>query len=251
MNTQDVKRFDEIKERICTGIKESSGIGTLAEKTIHAVLKEFYSPAPDCTEKPVLGFVADICSENRIIEIQTRQFFTMRRKLDAFLKDYEVTIVYPVTIEKHLRFIDKATGEISKSRKSPKRGTPYAIFAELYGIKEFLLNPRLHFIITCMNVEEFRFLNPQSKSRKRGTQRTDGIPSLLTNEFCLESSRDFLMFIPYELPGEFTTEDYRLAAKISKPLAQTALNILHHLGLVSRIGKRGNHYLYSVNEDLN
>lgn len=45
----------------------------------------------------------------------------MRRKLDAFLKIYPVTIVYPIPHVKWLSWIDEESGEMSPKRKSPKK----------------------------------------------------------------------------------------------------------------------------------
>ncbi len=74
------------------------GIGTLSEKTVHAVMKNYYAPDTDMHEIPIENFVADIFTGQEIIEIQTRAFYKMRRKLDAFLPLYPVTIVYPIPV---------------------------------------------------------------------------------------------------------------------------------------------------------
>ncbi len=36
------------------------GIGTLSEKTVHAVMKNYYAPDTDMHEIPIENFVADI-----------------------------------------------------------------------------------------------------------------------------------------------------------------------------------------------
>ena len=60
------------------------GIGTLSEKTVHAVMKNYYAPDTDMHEIPIENFVADIYTGQEIIEIQTRAFNKMRRKLTLF-----------------------------------------------------------------------------------------------------------------------------------------------------------------------
>ena len=82
------------------------GIGTLSEKTVHAVMKNYYAPDTDMHEIPIENFVADIYTGQEIIEIQTRAFHKMRRKLDAFLPLYPVTIVYPIPHIKWLFWIE-------------------------------------------------------------------------------------------------------------------------------------------------
>lgn len=86
--------------RICDDVigqcQGMNGIGTLAEKTVHSVLKSYYSPDTLNHEVKIGGFVADIYTGNEILEIQTRNFDKLRRKLTAYLEISPVTIVsYP------------------------------------------------------------------------------------------------------------------------------------------------------------
>ena len=98
----DERRFEAAREKVIGGGKVQQGIGTLSEKTVHAVLKNYYAPDTDMHEIPIENFVADIYTGSEIVEIQTRSFNAMRRKLDAFLPLYPVTIVYPIPHEKWL-----------------------------------------------------------------------------------------------------------------------------------------------------
>ena len=88
--------FNTACEKTIQKERKQNGIGTLKEKTLHAVLKNFYEPDISCQEIKIGRFVADILHENQIIEIQTRSFNSMRKKLDNFLGLYPVTIVYPI-----------------------------------------------------------------------------------------------------------------------------------------------------------
>ena len=106
--------FHQACRQIINQERASMGIGTLSEKTVHAVLKAFYEPDPEHQESPVENFVADILRDGEIIEIQTRGFNKLRRKLDTFLKYYPVTIVYTSTpniftgsTRKPVRFLPK------------------------------------------------------------------------------------------------------------------------------------------------
>lgn len=241
-------RFDQVRERVLAEQMAQNGIGTLSEKTIHAVLKSYYAVLPEFEEKKCAGFVADICNGFEIKEIQTRQFYKCRRKLDAFLPDYDVTMVYPIPAIKWLRWIDPDTGEVTKAKKSPKKGTPYALFNELYGIMSYLKNPNLHFLITLLEVEEYKFLDGYGPQKKIRAHRSDGLPLRILEEISLQEPKDFLMFLPAELPEQFTTKDLALISKIPLSLAQTTLRILYYLDIVDRVGKKGNSILYEVRE---
>lgn len=241
-------RFRTAREKIIGKNRERQGIGTLSEKTMHAVLKNYYAPDEDMHEIPIENYVADIYTGTEIIEIQTRSMNRMRKKLEAFLPLYPVTIVYPIPREKWLLWIDEETGEVSQKRKSPKKGNPYQAFIELYKIRPFLANPNLRLRLDLIDMEEYRLLNGWSRDKKKGSERYDRIPTAFVEEVCIDCIRDYMQLIPYELPEQFTAKEFAKCAKIPAKLAGTVLLIFYDLGLVSRVGKNGNSYIYEVNE---
>ena len=151
---EDKCRFDKICNDIIVTEKERNRIGELSEKTVHAVLKEYYAPGKENQEVRIGRFFADICIEEEIIEIQTAHFDKLREKLKAFLQDYVVTVVYPIPHEKYMIWVDPETGELSRKRKSPKTGTPYVVFRELYKIKPFLTHTNLRIRLVLFDTEE-------------------------------------------------------------------------------------------------
>lgn len=225
-------------------LQGQNGIGTLREKTIHSVLKYYYAPNPAYHEIKIGQYVADICVDGEIFEVQTRNFNTMRAKLQYFLQEHDVTIIYPVAHTKWLSWLNMETGELSPKRKSPKTGTLYQIIPELYKIKMFIGNPKLHFIIALIDVEETRYLNGWSYNKKRGSSRMDGIPVDIFDEVRIDTMSDYFKFLPDTLPEKFTSKDFSKAAKISQKKAGTLLNILLETKIIERIGKIGNSFLY-------
>lgn len=244
----DKKAFEAAKRKVIGIDRQRLGIGTLAEKSLHAILKNYYEPDEDRQEIPIENYVADIFADGEIIEIQTRQFDKMRGKLAAFLPLYPVTIVYPIPHEKWLIWIDEESGSLSKKRKSPRKGNPYLVFPELYKIKAYLKDPNLRLRLVLLDVEEYKLLNGWSKDRKKGASRYDRIPTELVREIELDCPQDFLQFVPFELEGAFTSKEFAAAARIPLSLAQTVLNILYHVEAVARVGKRGRLYLYEAKE---
>ncbi len=245
----DKRAFEEAKRKIIGIDRQRLGIGTLSEKTVHAILKNYYEPDEDRQEIPIENYVADIFAGGEIIEIQTRQFDKLRGKLSAFLPLYPVTIVYPIPREKWIIWIDQETGELSGKRKSPLKGSPYTVFPELYKIKSFLKDPHLRFRLVLLDMEEYKLLNGRGKNRKIRASRYDRIPTELVQELEMERPEDFLQFVPLELEGQFTSRDFARAAHISQTLAQMTLNILYHMETVARVGKKGNLYLYEANDN--
>lgn len=242
--------FEESRNRIVGVSRERLGIGTLQEKTVHAVLKHYYEPDKENHEIPINGYVADIYKEGQIIEIQNGNFYKMRSKLEVFLNDYEVTVVYPIPHNKWLIWIDEESGELSSKRKSPVTGTAYMAFAELYRIKNFLKYENLHFRFPLVDMEEYRLLNGWSRDRKKGSHRYDRIPIALFDEVVIERREDYLQFLPIDLPEQFTSRDLAQLAKIPAKMANVTLNILTYLNITEQIGKKGRLFLYQISEEL-
>lgn len=248
MKCMDTARFEEIRNKAAGSAREVHGIGTLKEKTVHAVFKDYYAPGPDMTEIPVDGYVADIFTGKEIVEIQTGNFNKMRSKLECFLPNYPVTIVYPIPKIKALCWMDEETGECSKPRKSPVKGSVYRAFYELYKIKPYLPDPNLRLCFPFMEVEEYRLLNGWSRDRKKGSSRYDRFPKALLGEFRINQLTDYAQLIPANLQEPFTAQEFGRAVKERKEIAARVLHILNYLHIVERCGKEGRAYLYRRTE---
>ena len=247
------QRFHSTCNAIIGINREKSGIGTLGEKTLHAVLKQYFETNTEKHEIKIGRYYADIVSDKGIIEIQTQGFNSLRKKLEVFLEYNEVTIVYPIAKTKWLCWIDEETGEVTKKRKSPKTGTIFDAFYELYKIKQLLKNPNLHFCFIMLELTEYRKLNGWSKDKKKGSSRYDRIPNDVFDEIYVNNIKDYLKFIPDCIPTPFTTKDYAKATKLNLRSSQIALNVLNYIGAIQKVGKSGNMHLYnkaSMKDDI-
>lgn len=219
-------------------------IGTLAEKNIHATLKRWIEPDVTKHEVRFHRFVADVCTEERIYEIQTRQFFRLKRKLSVFLAEKKVTVVYPVPHLKTISWIDPETGETTPKRRSPKVGSAFDLFMELTGILEFLNDPNLTVRVYLLDVDEYKYLDGWSRDRKRGSHRAERIPTALVSTVDLSGPADYASLLPQTLPAHFTVKDLSKAAKISPTCASRAVACLRRIGAITYIGKQGHAFLY-------
>lgn len=240
----DAKRFEEIRNAAAGSARERRGIGTYKEKTLHAILKDYYAPDKSMQEISVEGYVADIYTGEEIIEIQTANLNKMRAKLDCFLAGYPVTVVYPIARIKYLSWIDEETGECSKPRKSPVRGSVYRAFVELYKIKGSLTSENLRLCFPLLEVEEYRLLNGWSRDRKKGSCRYDRVPLALLDEIRLEKPQDYLQLIPRDLPEPFTAAEFAKAVGEKKHIAGIVLHVLNYLKVLERCENRGRCYTY-------
>lgn len=246
----DQERFAAACAAIIGVERETSGIGTLGERTLHAVLKRYMEPWEANHEVKIGSYVADIVGEDGIVEVQTRNFGKMRKKLEEFLSVAPVTVVYPITATKRMCWVDPETGETSALRKSPKRGTAYHCFYELYFIRTLLSHPNFRLRLLLIDTEEYRSLNGWSHDRKRGSHRQERIPTALVEEIAIQSPGDWLLLIPPGLPERFTTKDFAAGSGLRQRDATTAVNVLRNIGVVENIGKQGRLQEYRIAPEL-
>lgn len=247
----DKSHFETVRQQYLSGVGSSgtaglfaASIGTLGEKALHAIVKSYIEPDPSRQEIKIGSFHVDCFDGTHIHEIQTRHFHKLNAKLDTLLPQYPVTVVYPMPARKWLLWIDPQTGLVSNPRLSPKRGNPPDVFRELYRIKAHLTHPNFSLLILLIDLEEYRLLNGWSADRKKGSHRSDRLPLALDHELWLHSPADFAQLLPAGLPDPFTSMDYAKAARTSRSTAQTALNILRSLEVISCCGKKGRALTY-------
>ncbi len=219
-------------------------IGTLSEKTLHSVLKYYLEPCDDFHEVAVGRYVADIMRDGCITEIQTRSFDRLRAKLAFFLKEYPVTVVFPIAKNTVYYLVDSDTGEVIQKRKSPRHGSVYDSFRELYKIKMLLGSDNLYFHFLLLDITEYRRTVKKSYRNRKGVELCDRIPEAICEEVFIDSKADFASLVPPSLPSPFTSADFAKAIKRPRHVAGTVLNILDHVGAVKRVGKNKNSYLY-------
>lgn len=239
--------FEEAKLAGLLQLQRRAGIGTLKERSLHAVLKYWVQPDDRCHEVPLDGFVADCFDGERVTEIQTGGFSHMDKKLTAFLPKYPVMIVYPVTRYKRLIWVDPETGETTPPRRSPKKGQLWDAFPELFWIATHIPHPGLTVRLVMVDIDEYRRLDGWGNGGKRGSHRAERLPLEIGDSRLLRTPADYAALLPAELPSPFTTAD---AGKLLRQKGRTlgrSVNFLYKIGAVERIGKQGNAYLYQRN----
>lgn len=248
----DRSRFDEVCRRVNSGGRLIKGIGTKGERTVHAVLKNYFEPYQDCQEQKIGGFVADIVGEDGIIEIQTAQFSHLKDKLGAFLPCARVTVVYPVYVKKRIVTLD-CEGEVKSRRTSPLKGSAYDIFGEIFPIAEFLTNENLTFKIMLLECDELR-IPPEALGKKKNRRNRlsvcDRIPTALIDEINIGCAEDWELLIPCLRNVDYTTADLAEAASIPREVAGIALSALCRGGIAVRVGKKGHAFTYRFFKDI-
>lgn len=235
-------------------------IGTLAEKSLHAQLKQLYAQPGDRLEYALDGYVIDIarpwegaaaedCPDAaaqayRCIEIQTRHLSSMKAKLAALLDRRPVHVVAPIAARCTIARMD-AHGAIVSRRRSPKRGSVYHIFPELVGLPALIHHP--HFSLEVLLIDEEQVWRDDGRGswRRRRWSIYDRRLLAVHDAVQLVAAADFGALLPPDLPALFDCRT--LAAAIGQPhaLAQKMAYCLRHMGVLAPAGKRGNALLYA------
>lgn len=240
----DVELF-ELALEAALRIESSRGIGTLAEHKLHHTLKYYVQPDNAFHEIKRCGFVCDAVNDDGVLEIQTRSFDRLRKKLDVLLDEGAFTVVYPMIVEKRLITTELSTGEV-KIRKSPVKGSLYDLFRELYRISGYVLHSNFRLRVIAVKADEHRVRDSSVKRRRREKRyvSTERIPTALISDKTYSAPSDYAEFLPSELPELFGTKEFSEASGISKSDASLILRVLTEIGVAVRDGKRGNAYLY-------
>ncbi len=225
-----------------------SGIGTLGEKTLHAILKYYLDENPLNHEQKVGGFFADVMRNGEIFEIQTRNLYLLRRKLEYLLPLHPVTVVHPIARERRVSFIDPESGELSPKRKSPKKGRITDAIPELYRLRPYLRHPNLKIRLILLDCDEYKKRSAEARAWRK-TERVERIPYELGEDILLASPSDYRIFLPSGLPPRFGSAELARALRIPRSLASTLLLLLTDLGLVLRVGRKGSAIVYELTNE--
>ncbi len=225
-------------------------IGLLQERSLHAALKKWYAQPGDELEVPLDGFHIDIVRGDLLIEIQTRNFFALKKKLPKLLEQRRLRLVHPIAQEKWLvRVAADGITEISR-RRSPKRGTFHDIFDELVHIPQLLAHPNFSLDILLIRQEEIRRVRSTNEKPAKRTRffrewdRHDHRLGQVIDSRLIQSLADLRAFLPTNLPAPFTNRDLARALGGPYSRAQSMTYVMRQIGILEMVGKRGRSLLY-------
>lgn len=257
--------YQSDEERLALAIERArkrmpEGIGTQSERLVHAALKYYFAPDETSHEVRIRGkradgstysHVADIFQKERghIYEIQTRGFERLRQKLEDFLGEYKVTVVYPIPHIRYISWVDPETGESSEKHKSPKTGRTSDILPEIYALPDVMLHENLEFLAVLIDMEEYRYLDGWSRDKKRGSNRMERLPLKIEKEEILKTPEDYLALVPDSLPDPFFRAELMKALRLSGRKGSNAVKVLERAGVIEHIGQIERKFIY-VRKDI-
>ncbi len=229
-----------------TSDRDRPTIGTLSEKTIHAVIKNYIEADEDKQEILIGTHVADVFTGEHIYEIQTGNLKRLCEKLSDFLPMYKVTVVHPIIRKRKIYWIDPDTGEMTNpKRTSPKTGSVESAIREVYGIRDYINDPNLSVRFIVIDADEFRIKDGYGKDNKKYGTWLDKVPTDIIDDITFECPEDYLQLLPADIPEEFTVND---AAKLGmkRDEASLIISFLNKVGIIEKIGKQGRSFLYRM-----
>ena len=226
---------------------EENGINTQNEKSLHADLKKWYGRPGDRYEARVDGSIVDIVRGELLIEIQTRNFLALSKKLSRLCQTHKVRLVYPVPREKHIVYTD-SHGTVIKRRKSPKSGSLLDVFDELVSIPKLAADKNLAIEVLLVDVEETRCQDGRGSWRRKGNSIVDRRLVDVIDSMCMESPEDFRKLIPEGIDEPFSNKTLAEAMGIPVSTARKITYCYRRMNIIELTGKKGNELLFSVNK---
>ncbi len=228
------------------------GFSVYAERLIHKAVKLYIEPRTECHEVELLGSVADIFTDGKVYEVQTASPLPLIPKIEKILPHYPLTLVLPYPALTRHKWIFPETGELLPTRETNiKPKGLIAISRSLYAVRKFIGKEGFSILALPMCVTETRLLDGYGKTRRRHATLVEKIPTLLYDEIELSKKSDYMSLIPFGLSEKFTAKEFLAAAKTRSRYDAVALKLLCELGLISRVAKNKNAYVYQAITDTN
>jgi len=222
----------------------SHSIGTLHESSLHAALKLWYKESEDQLEASVENFIVDIVRDDLLIEIQTKNFSIIKRKLIKLIDNHKILLIHPIVKDKWIINVESQSNRSISKRLSPRHNSYVDIFEELIRIPELISNPNFTIELPLVQIEEYRKNDGKGSWRRKGWSIYDRKLVSVLEKKVFYTPIDFLMLKPSSLKTPFTNTE--LAYSLKKPLrlAQKMSYCLRKMGIIKVIGKKGRFLLY-------
>jgi hypothetical protein len=226
-----------------SGSPSPPGIGQLAERSLHAALKEHLRQPGDELEVRLGRYVIDIVRGDLLIEIQTRHLYALRPKLRRLLDEgRRIHLVHPLPAERWIVRED-AAGRTRSRRKSPKRAAVHDIFGELVRIPDLAVHPNLTLEALLIREEQVWRDDGQGSWRRGRWSLVDRRLLGVEASCVFREPREYLALLP-PVTEPFTNAELAKARGWNLHLAGKATYALRAMGLLTA-EKRGRANVFS------
>ncbi|MBI4790353.1 MAG: hypothetical protein HY782_25250 [Chloroflexi bacterium] len=221
-------------------------IGTKNERSLHKAIKAWYALPGDELEVKVDGCIIDIVRADLLIEIQTKNFAAISRKLRRLVQSHKLRLLYPIVQEKWITRTNASGARILGKRKSPRRGDLFDLFDELVYIPDLIGDVNFELQVLLTREEEIRGDDGKGSWRRRGFSVRDRKLIEVVETVTFKNKHDFLRFLPADLPHPFTNKI--LAKLLGAPVhdIRRMTYCFRKMGLIRQVGKSGHEMLFAI-----
>lgn len=217
-----------------------------SESFLHLQLKDFYHQPGDKIEYHLNKFIIDIVRKNFLIEIQTKNFSAIKKKLETLIKSYKVLLVYPILQDKWILKVDINSKKLIKRTLSPKHCNFYNIFEELVRIPHLISEPNLMIEVLIIQAEEMWVNDTKGSWRRRGWSIKDRRLINILDQKLFSNPNHFLSLLPSDLETPFTNSDLSNALNRSQRLASMMTYCLRKMNLIKIVGNKNRSNLFDL-----
>ena len=219
-------------------------IGTNKESSLHRSLKFRYSGSDGETETLSGSYVCDgRTSKGELIEVQTGSFGPLKEKVKNLTLTEKVRIIHPIIAQKYIELYDTG-GRLLHRRKSPLKGSTWDLFKALLYAPLLPLLKNLSVELAVIEIVEKRIDDGKGSWRRKGVSIKDRFLGAWRHSVILKNKKDYYQFLPFNKKERFSVRDLAGKAGIDTTLARKTLYVLEKMGLVERIGKKGQALVY-------
>ena len=223
----------------------ASIIGTLNEGHLHATLRSRYVEPGDEIEVGVDGYVVDILRGEQIIEIQTKNFSKIARKMRALVgAGHRVRLVLPIPRDVWIVKVSENGSELSR-RRSPKHPEIVDVFGELVSIPELIGHERFELEVVLTREERVVRQDARAGWRRRGWLTIERRLLEVCETVPLRTVADYVALLPAGLGAEFGTAEIAAACGRPRAVGQQIAYCLRRCGVIEKVGSVGNAVVYA------
>jgi len=225
-------------------VKNTPPLGN--ESSLHSSIRGWYARPGDKFEVRVGNFVVDLVRDDLLIEIQTRNFSVIKKKMESLVEKHNVRLVYPIPLTRWILRVSQLGGVVVSRRKSPKKGRLIDVFDELVRMPCLIKEENFTLEVLMIEEEEVRCSDGKGSWRRRGVSIKDRTLLDVVERVTFTNKEDFLRFVPQELPQPFTNRSIANSLEIPLRLSRRMTYSLKKMGAIKAVGRSGKEFLFET-----
>jgi hypothetical protein len=217
----------------------------MQQTDLHSALKAFYLTRGAAEEVLIDGYYIDIVQDDLLIEIQTRNFSAIRKKLIDLIQRHSVRLVYPIPVEKWIVRIQEEGQTHPSRRKSPRHGRIEHVFSELVRIPDLMEHPNFSLEVLLIHEEEVRLADGKGSWRRNGVSIINRRLLEVVDRRLFTDPVDLMGLLPKDLEQPFTNRHLAQKLDISPRLAARMSYCFRNMNILTITGKQNKSYLFT------